>query len=438
METATIETVPLAHYDAYKDLGVEWLEEIPEHWEVRRLKNVCKINHKTLPEETKKDFRLEYVDISSVSFEEGITHTERYLFKDSPSRARRIASPGDTIISTVRTYLKAIDFIDTIKSNFIYSTGFAVLSPFLSFDPEYLAMIVRSDSFTNQVMANSKGMSYPAINSSELSRLHISLPPLKEQIRITSFLNQKTAQIDQAIAQKERLIALLQERRQVMIHQAVTQGLNPDVPIKDSGVEWIGKIPAHWEVVSNRSLFVEKNKPGNETLPILSVSIHTAVSSEELSEEDNTRGTIRIQDKSSYKRVDIGDIAFNMMRAWQGAIGAVSTKGMVSPAYIVAEPLGDIEAEFFEHQYRTSDFIQQMNRFSKGITDFRKRLYWEGFKQLKTVLPPKAEQIAVVKFIEKFSSKTEVIVDRQKEAIRTLKEYRATLINSAVTGKIKV
>ena len=426
METATIETVPLACYDAYKDSGAEWLGEIPEHWEKKRVKFEIEYQKGRNPKElTFTETNYIYLSMEYLRGESqkilytkdvrGLVKIERgdILLLWDGSNAGEFIKGEEGILSSTMAVIK----IKSAKKKFAWY---------------YVKVIER------KLRETTVGMGIPHVSSHELKNLSFLLPPPEEQTRIADFLDRKTAQIDQAIAQKERLIALLQERRQVMIHQAVTQGLNPDVPTKDSGVEWIGKIPAHWEVVSNRSLFVEKNKPGNETLPILSVSIHTAVSSEELSEEDNIRGTIRIQDKSSYKRVDIGDIAFNMMRAWQGAIGAVSTKGMVSPAYIVAEPLGDIEAEFFEHQYRTSDFIQQMNRFSKGITDFRKRLYWEGFKQLKTVLPPKAEQIAVVKFIEKFSSKTEVIVERQKEAIRTLKEYRATLINSAVTGKIKV
>lgn len=119
----------LHKYPTYKDSGVDWLGEIPEHWEVRRLKNVCTINQNALPETTKKDYSFEYVDIGSVTFENGITHSEAFLFKNAPSRARRIAQAGDTIVSTVRTYLKAIDYIEECKSNYIFSTSFAILNP---------------------------------------------------------------------------------------------------------------------------------------------------------------------------------------------------------------------------------------------------------------------------------------------------------------------
>lgn len=134
-----------------KSSGVEWIGDIPEHWEVKRLKDVCLINQNSLPENTNNNFEINYVDIGSVSLENGIVNTESFIFKNAPSRARRIAKTGDTIISTVRTYLKAIDFINKGKNNFIYSTGFAVLEPKKNIYPEFLALFVKSDAFTEQV-----------------------------------------------------------------------------------------------------------------------------------------------------------------------------------------------------------------------------------------------------------------------------------------------
>jgi type I restriction enzyme S subunit len=424
-------------YDSYKDSGITWIGKIPGHWKVQRLKTICNINQNSLPENTNKDLSLEYVDIGSVTFENGITETQKLSFKDAPSRARRIAKVGDTVISAVRTYLKAIDYIDEIKAKYIYSTGFAVLSP-NEIDPNFLAAAVRSDAFTNQVDMFSTGISYPAINSTALSSLYIPIPPMSEQIAIAEFLNCRTAQIDKAIAQKERLIALLQERRQILIHKAVTRGLNPNVKMKHNGVDRIGEIPEHWQIVSNFALFEERNEAGREDLPILMVSIHTAVSSDEISDEENIRGKVRIKDKTSYKLVKPGDIVFNMMRAWQGAIGAVTNEGMVSPAYIVAKPKREFSSVFLEFQFRTQDYIQQIDRYSKGITDFRKRLYWNEFTRLKTILPPIEEQRAISEFITNLNEKTERAVAAKRKEIEKLKEYKAVLIDSAVTGKIKV
>ena len=116
-------------YNNYKSSGVQWLGDIPQHWEVKRLKNICEINQNSLPENTNGNFSFRYVDIGSVTLENGIVETEAFTFKNAPSRARRIAKIGNSIVSTVRTYLKAIDYIDENKSDYIYSTGFAVLEP---------------------------------------------------------------------------------------------------------------------------------------------------------------------------------------------------------------------------------------------------------------------------------------------------------------------
>ena len=164
-----------------KESGVDWIGEIPADWEVRKLKQICKINTNSLEENTNPNFEFNYVDIGSVTFEEGMFKTENYLFKNSPSRARRIAKNGDTIVSTVRTYLKAIDFVYNEKSEYIYSTGFAVLEPNQDVFPKFLYCFVKSNAFTEQVSVNSKGMSYPAINSTELGNQFVVFVKYKEQ-----------------------------------------------------------------------------------------------------------------------------------------------------------------------------------------------------------------------------------------------------------------
>ena len=210
------DTVPL------KDSGVDWIGEIPEHWEVRKLKQVCKINVNSLDERTNPNYEFEYIDIGSVTYENGIINREYFLFKNAPSRARRIAKEGDTIVSTVRTYLKAIDFIDKSKSECIFSTGFAVLQPNKEVFPRYLFSFIKSDAFTEQVSVNSKGMSYPAINSTELGAQKILFIPYEEQIHIVSYLEVIEEKIAKAILLKQQEIEKLKEYKTVLIDQVVT------------------------------------------------------------------------------------------------------------------------------------------------------------------------------------------------------------------------
>ncbi len=208
--------------------------------------------------------------------------------------------------------------------------------------------------------------------------------------------------------------------------------------MRDSGVEGLGKVPNHWLIKKNRELFVERKEPGAAFLPILSVSLHTGVSESEQDETQNFRSKVRIEDKTSYRRVYSGDIAFNMMRAWQGAIGVVATDGQVSPAYIIASPCNQIDGEYFEYQYRTALFIAQMDRFSKGITDFRKRLYWGEFKRLSTVVPPIEEQKGIIKKIREITTATDEVVEMTTKGIERMKEFRSVLISQVVTGKIRI
>ncbi len=204
-----------------KDSGVEWIGDIPEEWEVKRLRYVSKINTNSLPENTPKSFSFNYVDIGSISFENGIERTENFEFKNAPCRARRIAKNGNTVISTVRTYLKAIDYISEHKADFIFSTGFAVLEPIGILD-KFLYHFVRSNAFTEQVTLDSKGMSYPAINSTDLSRLFLTIPPIQEQTDIVAHIEAQSAKIDKAIGLQEQQIEKLKELKACMIDRAVT------------------------------------------------------------------------------------------------------------------------------------------------------------------------------------------------------------------------
>ena len=234
-------------YDKYKDSGIAWIGEIPEHWEVRKLKNVCSTNNASLSDKTSKEFEFDYVDIGSVSFELGIHKTEKYTFQNAPSRARKIARLGDIIVSTVRTYLRAIDIINSEeKEKYIYSTGFAVLSPLKNILSEFMIYICRSEYFTNQVSIYSTGINYPSINDTALKMINIVMPHLSEQQSIAYYLDQKCGEIDELITLQEEMITKLQSYKQSVITEAVTKGLDKNVPLKDSGIEWIGEIPEHW------------------------------------------------------------------------------------------------------------------------------------------------------------------------------------------------
>ena len=420
-------------YDAYKDSGLESFPEIPKNWQLKKLK-----------------FLLDEVNIRSETGDETLLSLSKYkgvIPKDSLDER---AGSASTLVGYKKVFKHnlVINKMQAVNGLLAVSELEGITSPDYSVysakdnsvNIHYIAFLLNQPEYLAEMKKRVTGVmeGFIRLYTDDLYDIKAILPSIKEQNCIVDFLQKKLVEIDQAIAIKEQQIALLNERKQIVIQKAVTQGLEPNVPMKNSGVEWIGQIPEYWEISANRTIFKERNEQGKEGLPLLSVSIHSGVSNEEISEEDNVRGRVKIEDKSKYILVKKGDIAFNMMRAWQGGIGAVSVDGMVSPAYIVAKPNDLINSEFFEYQYRCPEFIQQMDRYSKGITDFRKRLYWDGFKQLVTVVPPLEEQLKIVEQIKAIEQQTNFAIQIKNQQIEKLKEYKTILINDAVTGKIKV
>jgi type I restriction enzyme S subunit len=230
-----------------------------------RLKYVATVNDEALGEDTDASFEMGYVDISNVDSSGNIGEIATYRFEDAPSRARRRVRDGDVIISTVRTYLQAITQIRTPRENLIVSTGFAVIRPRRDvFDARYCKYALREPEFLAEVERRSVGVNYPAINASDLASIPVHLHPLPKQRVIADYLDRETTRIDALIAAKERLLGLLAEKRRALITRAVTRGLDPNTPLRDSGVPWLGKIPAHWPLVRGKFLWQEQSLPVRE------------------------------------------------------------------------------------------------------------------------------------------------------------------------------
>lgn len=193
----------------------------------------------------------------------------------------------------------------------------------------------------------------------------------------------------------------------------------------------LGLAPADWKRYTFGDIYTERKEPGSEELPLLMVSIHSGVSDGEVDEEDLPKKVKRIADKSQYKKAVSGDLVFNMMRAWQGAIGTVRTTGMVSPAYIVAEPNDKVYPLFMDYYTRTPQMINQIDRQSYGVTDFRKRLYWDSFIPIGCILPPVAEQQKIAAIL---TTQDKVIELKEKRLAEKLRQKKY-LMQQLLTGK---
>lgn len=204
-----------------RDSGIEWLGKIPKHWGINKLKNLLSINDETLSENTPDEYLIRYVEISDVKQELGIHNSTLVSFAEAPSRARRKVKSGDVIISTVRTYLKAIARINDCPDNLIVSTGFAVLRPKL-IESNFLGYLMISDGIINEIIRNSVGVSYPAINSSQLVNIQIPVPSTEEQFEIVNFIESRTTKIDATIGEIQLQLQKLREYKTAVISEVVT------------------------------------------------------------------------------------------------------------------------------------------------------------------------------------------------------------------------
>lgn len=206
-----------------KQTGISWIGHVPQHWEQCRLKNVVSCNNETLSNNTEPSLQIEYVEIADVKEMEGIVRTTHYKFSEAPSRARRITKNGDIILSTVRTYLKAVALVK--QEGLIVSTGFAVLRP-KDCNQEYISYLLRSDYFLGEVSRRSFGISYPSITTDALLSIEIPIPPLSEQRAIVSYIEAKTASINKLIDAYEQQVERIKEYKQRLISDAVTGKIN--------------------------------------------------------------------------------------------------------------------------------------------------------------------------------------------------------------------
>lgn len=271
----------------------------------------------------------------------------------------------------------------------------------------------------------------------KLANINFAFPPLPEQRAIAAFLDGKCATIDDAVRIKEEQITLLRERRQILIQQTVTRGLNESVPMKDSGIDWIGQIPAHWEVKRGKHLFREVNERSEEGAEeLLSVSHTTGVTAR----SEKNVNMFLAEDYSGSKLCQPGDIVINTMWAWMGALGVSDLNGIISPSYGVYRALaeGSFNRRFLEWLLRTTPFIEQYNKISTGLHSSRLRLYPHMFLGLFMAFPDREEQDAIVEYVEREAGKIDRAIALKESQISALREYKVTLINAAVTGKIKV
>jgi type I restriction enzyme S subunit len=415
--------------------------------EQRRLKYAATINDESLTEATETDYELQYIDIGNVDSYGTVHDVVAYKFEDAPSRARRIARHGDVIVSTVRTYLQAIAPIENHPENLIVSTGFAVVRPKGNlFDARFCKYAVREKHFLWEVESRSTGVSYPAINASDLADIRVNLPDVETQRLIADYLDRETARIDALVAEKETMLALLEEKRAALISSAVTRGLVPTAPLKPSGLDWLGDIPAHWEVWKLKYV-VEKIGSGitprggaesyqSEGIPLFrSQNIHF----DGLRMDDIVYVDAETHESMSNSKVLEGDVLINITGASIGRcfyIENLQGEANVNQHVCIVRPAPKIEAKFLYFTLRSDVGQHQIDLTQSGSG--REGLNFESLGNFSVVIPSLSEQLAIIQRLEAAGNRSTELLNEIRNSTELLKERRAALITAAVTGQIPV
>lgn len=317
----------------------------------------------------------------------------------------------------------------------------AVCSNFVARVPLQDGMVPQYWNYAHSSLYSSR-LNFPAIkqttgiqnlDTEAYFNIEVAFPPIEEQSVIASYLDRETSRIDGLIAEKERMLALLEEKRAALISRLVSRGHHSNASFKASGQEWLGMVPAHWRVERAKNLFAvrdERSDDGSEEL--LTVSHITGVTSR--SEKDVNM--FEADDKAGYKRCMPGDLAINTLWAWMGAMGISPLAGIVSPDYHVYTSKGELLPEYVDLLCRSRPFVAEVSRWSKGVWSSRLRLYPENFFEMRLPVPPHDEQLEIVRAVETDQRKANALRDSLQLSITLAKERRAALITAAVTGQI--
>ena len=424
----------MRRYSKYKESGVVWIGEIPKHWIITRLKYVSNIPvtyglNIEADRYTTEGIRL--IRITDIDESGGLRQKGVYLPEDCVPQEQMLNSYDLLLSRSGATVGKSYLHLEEGKYT---SAGYLVRFNFGDYcTSKFIYYVTLSHFYRNWLEQQIIISTIQNVNGEKYSNFQLPIPLHHEQTQIVNFLDRKTKQIDELTRIKERNIELLHEQRTVLINQAVTKGLDPNVEMKPSGVEWIGEIPAHWEVVRNKFIFRQIRDVGYPNLLLLSIGIKGIVPKSQTGQKD-----VSSADKSLYKRVKIGDIAFNVMTAWKGGIGMSDYEGIVSPAYQVCRPTTKLVPKYFHYLFRTDLYKTIFDRASYQVVDQRHNLYYDNFKNISGIFPSFSEQTQIVNFLDHKTKQIDELIAAEQRKVELLKEYRQSLISEAVTGKIDV
>ncbi len=416
----------MERYSEYKDSGVQWIGEMPSHWESKQLRSFLTL----FTDKGHGDAQL-----LSVTREQGVVERdkedkeENHNFVPEDLSGYKYLEKGDFAINKMKAWQGSYAVSDY---NGIVSPAYFTCK-LRGVNRTFFSRAIRSMAYVPFFTQYSKGIRVGQwdLNPNALKTIPFFLPPLAEQEKIVSYLEDKTSKIDAYVAEKEKEIQLFQELKQKTIADAVTKGLNPDVKMKDSGIPWIGTIPEHWETKKIGSLFVErKEKVSDKDYPALSVS--------KIGITPQLETAVKTDNGDNRKKVCKGDFVVNSRSDRKGSCGVSPFKGSVSLINIVLTPRKIFDVQYYHHLFRSNDYIEEYYRIGRGIVA---DLWTTRYSEMRNIIipfPPLNEQRVIVAYIEEKCQKIDTLMTELQAEIDYMKEYKQRLIADCVTGQVNV
>ena len=428
-------------YPKYKDSGIEWLGEVPEEWSILRSDSVINYVRNQIDPVTIESDTVFHYSIPIVQE----TGTGQYEPTDELGSAKQLITLKSVLISKLNPRKATICIAEPQGEITICSSEFIALEP-QQCDYKYLFYLVNSEMNRQRLDARVQSVtrSHQRVYPSDIYKFWFALPPGFEQQAIVSFLDRETARIDALIQKKERMIELLKEKRIALITKAVTKGLDANVPMKDSGIEWLGEVPEHWGYCAlgrvcriQGGYAFDSSNFSDEGFPLVQMS-------------NLKRGCLDLTDSKKYPEelcpreveLDEGDILLGMSGSI-GDTGSLGNYAMVKktdlPCYL-NQRVGKLDVSsklyrgFVYYLIQSTPFFEQVQLSVTGTAQFN--ISPSQLSDIWIALPPATEQNDISNYLDKKTSKMETIIGRVENSITLLREYRASLIHHAVTGKI--
>lgn len=413
----------------------------------KRLKDFCSIRSKLISDKSNIS-EITYVDIGSVKYPYGIINKETLQFSEAPSRARKRVFNQDIIISTVRTYLKSLAQIENPEKNLIVSTGFAVLRP--KNNSRFLYYQLQAEHIQSQIFNKSMGVAYPSIKPSDLLSIKTEYIEISQESKtaIANYLDHNTSKIDSEVDYLEKKATILDEFKQSLIFETVTKGLDKSIQMKDSGIEWLGEIPEHWEVKRIKNLISLKGGGADKKI----IASEKTVSL--VNFVDVYKGKV-LDNKLEYMKVSCPEHKISQINLRKNDLlitPSSETRDDIGVANIVVEDLNNTVFSYHILRMRLKDKTNSAN-YLKYLLNSKQQRFQYSEKATGTTrvtlsrddiltnylyLPTKSEQKQIADHLDKECGIIDTKVNYYRKKAKLLKEYKQSLIYEAVTGKIEI